>query len=259
MLETHQLSAGYLPTSPIVRDINLTFQPGKIYALVGPNGCGKSTLLKTIALLNSPLTGNIFYKTKPLSQLPSKQKAQIIAMLCQRNPQPEGMTIQQLVEFGRHAYTGFWGRLSQQDYQYIDRMIELCQLHDIRHHYLTDLSGGQNQRGWLAMTLAQDSRYILLDEPTTYLDLHHQVELMELLQYLKASGKTPICVLHDLNQACRYCDEIIVLSQGQIYAQGTPSHIMTANMLSDVFWVNAHISPAPISQTPMMTVLNNQT
>lgn len=256
MLETKQLAAGYQPNTPIVQSVNLRFEPGKIYALLGPNGCGKSTLLKTLAQLQNPLAGEVTYGGESLHTLNGKQRAQKLAMLSQKNPQPDGLTVRELVEFGRHPYTNFWGKLTAADHQIVDEVLASCQLNTLQQQQVSELSGGQAQRCWLAQALAQKSHYLLLDEPMTYLDLHHQVALMAQLRSLTHQNRTAICVLHDLNQASRYCDELIVLHQGALYAKGTPQEVMTETLFRDVFLVPAKINIDPVANTPFATLLD---
>lgn len=254
MLSLENVSAGYKNT-PIVNRISMEFKPGKIYALLGPNGCGKSTLLRTIAQLQPVLTGQINYQGQSIHKLTNRYRAKILAMLSQHNPIPEGINARQLVEFGRTPHRQFFAKLTPADQTIIEQCLKWCELDDISvNKPLSDLSGGQRQRAWLAMALAQQSQCLLLDEPTTYLDLKHQVKLMRLLNSLKLQGKTIICVLHDLNQASHYCDELIILNHAQIYTQGPPKKVMTAEMLEDVFEIQASITFNQKNNTPMMTL-----
>ncbi|CAG9000998.1 MAG: Fe(3+) dicitrate transport ATP-binding protein FecE [Candidatus Celerinatantimonas neptuna] len=251
MLKISQLSVGY-QGNPLISKINMTITPGKIYALIGPNGCGKSTILKTIAQQQPSIEGEILWENKPVSSLSHRQRAKLIAMLAQQNTSPEGINVEQLVAFGRTPYNNWWGKLSKNDHQIINHAIEICQLAPLRQQSVSALSGGQRQRAWLAMSLAQQSQYLFLDEPTTYLDLNHQVSLMGILNQLKTQGKSVVCVLHDINQACRYCDEIIVVANGQIYTQGHAKQILTPKLLQDVFNVKAVIEADPVTKSPMM-------
>lgn len=252
-LAVSNLTVGYGQSS-IVKQVNLEFEPGRVYGLIGPNGCGKSTLLKTLAQLQPALAGEIHIDHHNLAQMSSRERARKIAMLCQHNPTPEGITVEQLVAFGRTPHRHLWQSSTTADNEAIQRALALGQLEDLRERPLADLSGGQRQRAWLAMTLAQESHYLLLDEPTTYLDLNHQVALMTLTRRLKAESRTSICVLHDLNQACRYCDELVVVGQGRIVATGQPDTVITPELLRSVFSVNASISRDPVSDTPLISL-----
>lgn len=252
MLSLENVSAGYKNT-PIVNDISIEFKPGKVYALLGPNGCGKSTLLKTIAQLQPTITGQINYQGQSISSLNNRHRAKILAMLNQHNPIPEGISVRQLVEFGRTPHQRFFAKMKNSDKRIIEQSMQWCELDkELCDKPLSDLSGGQRQRAWLAMALAQQSQCLLLDEPTTYLDLKHQIKLMRILNVLKAQGKTIICVLHDLNQASHYCDELVILNKAKLYTQGSPEAVMTPAMLKNVFEIDAKVSLNKHSNAPMM-------
>jgi ferric citrate transport system ATP-binding protein len=252
-ISTHNLSVGYHDKA-IVKQVNLSIPEGKIIALLGPNGCGKSTLLKAMARILSPMEGHVQWQGKNLHSMASKKLAQQLALLPQTQPIPEGIKVKDLVAYGRSPYTGFWGRLNKQDQQIIDSVMHETGITELADQLVSELSGGQRQRVWLAMTLAQDTPYLLLDEPTTYMDLSHQVELMHLLRKLNKQGKTIITVLHDINQAARYCDHLIVMKQGSIITQGSPESVLTQTLLKDVFSLNAQIHQDPIAKTPMCVV-----
>ncbi|CAG9296593.1 ABC transporter ATP-binding protein [Celerinatantimonas diazotrophica] len=252
MLSLENVSAGYKDT-PVISHISAEFTPGKIYALLGPNGCGKSTLLRTIAQLQPVISGQINYQGQSISRLTNRHRAKVFAMLSQQNPIPEGINVRQLVEFGRTPHQRFFAKLTATDQHIIEQSMQWCELDEtLIHKPLSDLSGGQRQRAWLAMALAQQSQYLLLDEPTTYLDLKHQIKLMNILNTLKEKGKTIICVLHDLNQASHYCDELMILNNAQLYTQGPPDKVMTSQMLENVFEIKATISRNEQSNTPMV-------
>lgn len=252
-LSTHNLSVGYHDKA-IVKQVNLSIPEGKIIALLGPNGCGKSTLLKAMARILSPMEGHVQWQGKNLHSIASKKLAQQLALLPQTQPIPEGIKVKDLVAYGRSPYTGFWGRLNRQDQLIIDSVMHETGITELAGQLVSELSGGQRQRVWLAMTLAQDTPYLLLDEPTTYMDLSHQVELMHLLRKLNKQGKTIITVLHDINQAARYCDHLIVMKQGSIITQGSPESVLTQTLMKDVFSLNAQIHRDPIAKTPMCVV-----
>ena len=252
-LSTHQLQVGYQDKT-IIEDISLTIPDGKIVALLGPNGCGKSTLLKAMARILTPKSGEVLWQGENLHKLPSRWLAKHLALLPQTQPIPEGVTVKDLVAYGRSPYTGFWGRLSHHDHELIAQAMQQVGVEALAEQKVSELSGGQRQRVWLAMTLAQDTPYLLLDEPTTYMDLSHQVELMQLLRQLNNAGKTVITVLHDINQAARYCDHLIVMQAGAIVTQGTPEEVLTTELLSTVFNVDTQIHKDPIAHTPMCIV-----
>ena len=252
-LSTEKLVLSYGKT-PIVKGVDVAIPQGKIIALLGPNGCGKSTLLKGLSRILLPDAGEVFWDETPIHEVASKTLAQHLALLPQAQETPEGITVREAVGYGRSPYTGFWGQLSEQDNAIVEQAMIATGVMDLASTLVTDLSGGQRQRVWLAMTLAQDTDYILLDEPTTYLDLNHQVELMKLLRKLNQEGKTVITVLHDINQACRYCDYLIVMKAGQVVTEGCPEEVLTAKLLADVFDLEAEIHRDPIAGSPMCVV-----
>ncbi|GGB96763.1 ferric citrate ABC transporter ATP-binding protein FecE [Marinobacterium zhoushanense] len=250
MLETRSLSAGYGRT-PVVKNLNLQLPEGRITALIGPNGCGKSTLLKTLARVLKPLSGEVLMRGAALHRLDDRAIARQLSMLPQTPTQPEGISVRQLVEYGRAPYLSHWGRLKAEDRQRVDLAMRETGVHELAERPLSDLSGGQRQRVWIAMILAQDTDLVLLDEPTTYLDLAHQIELLQLLQQLNRNGKTIVVVLHDLNQACRYCDHLVVLREGQLVTQGSPDEVFDAELLATTFSLSAQVIRDPVAGTPM--------
>lgn len=252
-LSTHNVSVGYHGQA-IVKNVSLTLPEGKIIALLGPNGCGKSTLLKAMARILTPMDGEIRWQERNLHSMPSQYLATQLALLPQTQPIPEGIKVKDLVAYGRSPYTGFWGRLSKEDYSVIQQAMEQAGVTELSEQFVSELSGGQRQRVWLAMTLAQDTPYLLLDEPTTYMDLNHQVELMNLFKTLNEAGKTIITVLHDINQAARYCNHLVVMKAGEIITQGEPESVLTQELLESVFSVTAQIHTDPIAHTPMCIV-----
>lgn len=252
-LSTHNLSVGYHDKA-IVKQVDLNIPEGKIIALLGPNGCGKSTLLKAMARILSPMEGQVHWQDQNLHGIASKKLAQQLALLPQTQPIPEGIKVKDLVAYGRSPYTGFWGRISKDDHDIITQVMQETGITELAEQLVSELSGGQRQRVWLAMTLAQDTPYLLLDEPTTYMDLSHQVELMHLLRKLNLQGKTIITVLHDINQAARYCDHLIVMKKGEIVTQGSPDSVLTQRLLKEVFSLSAQIHQDPIAKTPMCVV-----
>lgn len=252
-LRTENLHAGY-GEKQILNGLNLTLPDGKITALLGPNGCGKSTLLKCFSRLLTPTTGKIWLDEQPLTTLSSRQLARHLALLPQQHLVPEGITVRELVGYGRSPWLPLWGRLSESDRRLVSDALEQTGMASFAEQPLSALSGGQRQRAFLALILAQDTPLVLLDEPTTWLDINHQVELMKLMRQLQQAGKTVVTVLHDLNQASRYCDHLVVLNSGKVQAQGSPEVVLTPAMLRDVFSLDAEVHPDPISQHPMCVV-----
>jgi ferric citrate transport system ATP-binding protein len=244
------LSVDYAGSS-VLSDLNISIPQGKITALIGPNGCGKSTLLKAISGSLKVTTGTVKLAGQDLTKLSHKKRARRLSILPQSPITPEGISVQQLVSFGRNPYLSQWGGLSTDDVQKVHMALAETGLTDLADRAVDSLSGGQRQRAWIAMVLAQDTEYILLDEPTTYLDLTHQIELMEMIQKMNKNGKTLVVVLHDLNQACRYCDHLIVMKKGQLIAQDTPHKIFNSTLLKEVFALNAMIINDPVANKPM--------
>ncbi|MEI7307912.1 Fe(3+) dicitrate ABC transporter ATP-binding protein FecE [Pectobacterium carotovorum] len=252
-LTTQNLKAGY-GDKRILDGLSLSLPAGKITALLGPNGCGKSTLLKCFAKLLTPESGAIQLNGKPLSAFSARQLSRHLALLPQQHLTPEGITVRDMVAYGRSPWLSLWGRLSPDDRQRVQLAMEKTHIVDLADERLTDLSGGQRQRAFLAMLLAQDTPVVLLDEPTTYLDINHQVELMKLLRELNQAGKTVVTVLHDLNQASRYCDHLVMLADGRMMAQGSPHEVMKPELLQRVFSIDAEIHAEPVSGQPMCVV-----
>lgn len=254
MITTKNLSVSYGKTT-IIQNLSLSIPAGKITALIGPNGCGKSTLLKTLSRIKKPLSGEIILDGKPLSCFEDKALARELSLLSQILTTPEGVTVRRLVEYGRSPYVSHWGRLSPKDKEIVEHSMREAGVIDLAEVKVDSLSGGQRQRAWIAMVLAQDTPIVLLDEPTTYLDLSHQVDLMTIMQKLNRNGKTVVVVLHDLNQASRYCDNLVVLKEGQLIEHGKPQSVLTEALLADVFSLDAKVITDPVSGAPMCIAL----
>lgn len=250
-LETRKLTLGY-EGAPIVRNLDLAIPTGQITVLVGANGCGKSTLLRGLARLLKPKSGTVYLDGQDISKLESKIVAQKLAMLTQSPIAPEGLTVRDLVAMGRYPYQNWLQQWSKEDEAKIQEALSITTMTELADRALDSLSGGQRQRAWIAMVLAQDTDILLLDEPTTYLDLAHQVELLDLLQQLyETKRKTIVMVLHDLNLACRYADHLVAIQQGKVYRMGTPQQVMTEEMVQEVFNLECRIVPDPVADTPM--------
>ncbi|MBD8571937.1 MULTISPECIES: Fe(3+) dicitrate ABC transporter ATP-binding protein FecE [Pseudomonas syringae group] len=253
ILQAQQLDIGYGATR-IVQDLSFSPPPGKVTALIGPNGCGKSTLLKAFARILTPQAGSLSLDGKAYRNLSARDLARKVAFLPQVLPIPEGVSVRQLVAYGRSPHNSLWGRLSGADQHSVEQALQRMELETLADRPLSDLSGGQRQRAWLAMILAQDAAIVLLDEPTTYLDISHQVELLDLMRALSAEGKTVITVLHDINQACRYADHLAVMQAGRLVASGTPGDVLNAELVCRVFDVQVQIMREPVAGTPMCIV-----
>ncbi|MBR4642768.1 MAG: ABC transporter ATP-binding protein [Selenomonadaceae bacterium] len=224
----------------ILRDVNYNFVSGKRTALIGANGAGKSTLLKILCLLNEKFSGSVTLDGKDIRTIGRKNLSRIMAILPQERDAPQDTTVKQLVSFGRFPHRKFFGGHSAQDEAAIKNALELTKLTDFENRQVISLSGGERQRAWLAMTLAQRPKILLLDEPTTYLDIAHQLEVMEIIADVnKKFSTTIIMVLHDINHARLYSDEVLILKDKKIFAAGDPKKILTAKTLSEVFNVEA--------------------
>ncbi|MGF1761916.1 ATP-binding cassette domain-containing protein [Aliivibrio kagoshimensis] len=251
-LSLNDLTLGY-NNKVIVEGFSCNIKAGKLTALIGPNGCGKSTLLKSVVKLVSSKGGDITLASgESTFQLSSKALAQHISLLPQTPITPEGVTVKELVGFGRAPYVNMMGSLNKDDHYYVDQAMKSANVDAFSDSPVSALSGGQRQRVWIAMILAQNTDIVLLDEPTTYLDLSHQYELLDILVELVERGKTVVVVLHDLNQACRYADELIVMKSGKLYIQGESKQVMTESMLQEVFSLDATIINSPECGSAML-------
>ncbi|MFP4133847.1 MAG: ABC transporter ATP-binding protein [Halothece sp.] len=250
-LQTKNLTLGY-DGSPIIQDLDLAIPSEKITTLVGPNGCGKSTLLRGLARLLKPRRGSVELDGKDISQLATKAVAKRLGILPQSPIAPEGLTVRDLVAQGRYPHQNWLQQWSQEDEKMVSWALDIAGMTEFAERPLDNLSGGQRQRAWVAMTLAQNTEILLLDEPTTFLDLAHQIEILDLLSELnETQNRTIVMVLHDLNQAARYADHLVVIQHGEIYDQGTPNQVMTETMVKTVFGVNSRIVDDPVVGTPM--------
>ena len=237
------LSFGY-DKDLTIKDISLNLEKGQFISLIGPNGSGKSTLLKTMLYLNNPKTGYTKIENKILKNMKNKERAKLVAFLPQSPEVHEQITVEELVKLGRYHNKKTFRSLQKEDYMAVDNAIEWTGLDDFKKKSILSLSGGQKQRAFLAMTLAQQTDYIFLDEPTSYLDINHQIEFIELLKKLqKECGKTIVVVLHDLPLVAKYSDYVVIMNKGKLYDTGTPANIFSNKMLNEVFSINASICP----------------
>ena len=240
MLELKNLSVGY-DGRYVIRYVNLSFEPGMIYTIIGKNGSGKSTLLKSCSGLLKPKVGSVLLDGKELSQYPANQRAQKVSYLSQSTSTPN-ITVERLMAHARFPHLSYPKKLQREDINIIYRALGDMRAQCFVHDSLRELSGGERQRVYLAMQLAQDTDILLLDEPTTYLDIEYQLSLMKLLQKLKAQGKTIIMVLHDLEQTLKYSDRIIAIDAGKEIHTGTPEEILNSGILKKVFHVDVRRS-----------------
>ncbi|WP_233879841.1 ABC transporter ATP-binding protein [Virgibacillus halodenitrificans] len=255
-LYTDALNIGY-GEQLIVKDLSIQIPDKQITTIIGSNGCGKSTLLKAITRIISQSSGNVVLDGKNILKENTKQLARKMAILPQSPESTGGLTVGELVSYGRFPYQSGFGRLTRQDHEMIDWALEVTGIIDFKYRHVDALSGGQRQRVWIAMALAQETEIIFLDEPTTYLDMAHQLEVLELLQRLnKEEERTIIMVLHDLNQAARFADYIIALKNGEIVKSGDCETIMQPDVLRDVFHIDAEIGRDPRTNRPICLTYN---
>ncbi|MBM7551963.1 ABC transporter ATP-binding protein [Thalassobacillus pellis] len=250
-LIANDLSLGY-GEELIIDSLDITIPKGEVTVLIGGNGCGKSTLLRSLARLLKPKTGTIVLDNKDIAKMRTKEVAKKMAILPQTPVTPDGLTVLQLVKQGRYPYQSWARQWSKQDEEAVVHALEATNLMELKDRSVDSLSGGQRQRAWIAMTLAQNTDTLLLDEPTTYLDMTHQIEILDLLFDLNQEhGRTVVMVLHDINLACRYADHIVALKDKKVYAQGRPEEIVTCQMVQDVFEMTCDVREDPLFGTPM--------
>jgi iron complex transport system ATP-binding protein len=255
-LSTDELSIGY-GEALIVKNLSIEIPDKKITTIIGPNGCGKSTLLKAITRIISHQSGNILLDGNDISKVNTKLLAKQMAILPQTPESASGLTVGELVSYGRFPYQKGFGRLTKKDYEVIDWALEVTGTIDFKFRPVDALSGGQRQRVWIAMALAQETEIIFLDEPTTYLDMAHQLEVLELLQKLNYEQEvTIVMVLHDLNQAARFADHIIALKDGEIVKAGNCEEVISHKVLKKVFNIDAVIGHDPRTKKPMCVTYN---
>ncbi len=250
VLQAEQLSLSY-ESVPVIELLDLQTPSGQITALIGPNGCGKSTLLRGLARLLKPQHGSVLLNGLAIHTVPTKQLAKELGILPQSPTAPEGITVRELVAQGRYPHQEWFQQWSVGDEEALQKALTLTHLSSLSDRVVDTLSGGQRQRAWIAMALAQETEILLLDEPTTYLDLAHQLEVLDLLVKLNQEGKTIVMVLHDLNHAAQYANHLVALSAGKIVAQGKPNEVITEAMVRDVFQVESQVISHPITGLPL--------
>lgn len=237
----------------VIADLDVEIAPGKFTVIVGPNACGKSTLLRALARLMSPAKGTVLLDGGNIAKLKTKQIAKRVGLLPQTSIAPDGITVGELVARGRHPHQSFLKQWTDQDETAVLSALRATNTEELSARQVDELSGGQRQRVWVAMVLAQETPLMLLDEPTTFLDLAFQIELLDLFAQLNHEhGHTLVAVLHDLNQACRYADEIIAMKNGGIVAQGAPAEIITTELVQQVFGIDCSVIDDPVTGAPMI-------
>jgi iron-siderophore transport system ATP-binding protein len=236
----------------VAQGLGVTIPDQSFTVIVGPNACGKSTLLKALARLLKPKAGDVFLDGKAISGYSAKQVAHRLGMLPQTPIAPNGITVGDLVARGRYAHQSLLQQWSRDDESIVTEAMRLTEVLDLSNRFVAELSGGQRQRVWLAMVLAQQTPILLLDEPTTFLDIAHQIEVLDLCADLHEQGRTLVAVLHDLNLACRYADHLIAMRAGTIVAQGRPTDVVTADLVREVFGMDCRVISDPETGTPLV-------
>ncbi|WP_373695080.1 ABC transporter ATP-binding protein [Actinomycetospora aeridis] len=233
--------------------LDLDVVDGTVTAVIGPNGCGKSTLLRTMARLLAPKHGHVLLDGRRLDAVPSREVATVLGVLPQDPTAPEGITVADLVARGRHPHQRWFRQWSTDDEEAVSEALEWTGMRDFADRTLDTLSGGQRQRVWISMALAQGTDVLLLDEPTTFLDLAHQVDVLDLVERLNQErGRTVVMVLHDLNLAARYAGRLVAMHHGEIAVAGTPHEVLTEDTVRDVFGLEARVIDDPVAGTPMV-------
>ncbi|WP_155593359.1 ABC transporter ATP-binding protein [Lysinibacillus cavernae] len=245
------LASGYEQVA-VFEGLNLTIEEGKVTTIIGPNGCGKSTLLKTIGRILKKQQGTVYLQEQNMQNLSTKDIAKKLAILSQTPVAPGQLKVEELIAYGRYPHRNNVNRLTNKDEEMIEWALTVTNTMEYRNRELGQLSGGQRQRVWLAMALAQETNILLLDEPTTYLDMAHQLEVLDIVKSLNEQHNcTIVMVLHDINHAARYSDQLIAMRKGVIMQTGTPQEILSADVMRKVFNIDARIMEDPVTNTPV--------
>ncbi|WP_405848758.1 ABC transporter ATP-binding protein [Streptomyces niveus] len=251
-LRARELTLAY-DDRTVVHDLELAVPDGRVSVIVGPNACGKSTTLRALGRLLKPKSGSVLLDGEELARIPTRRIAQSIGLLPQSPTAPEAITVADLVSRGRQPHQHWWQQWSEEDERAVTEAMARTDVTDLAERSVDELSGGQRQRVWIAMALAQETDLLLLDEPTTFLDIAHQVEVLDLVRRLNhEQGRTVVIVLHDLNQAARYADHLVAMKSGRIVAEGHPGEIVTAELVREVFGLESVVVPDPVTGSPLV-------
>lgn len=257
-LHGDELTLGY-GTHVVAEGLTVAIPNGKFTAIIGPNGCGKSTLLRTLSRLMKPTAGNVWLDGQEIHRFATKEVARRIGLLAQNASAPGDISVAELVARGRYPHQPMFTRWREEDQLAVTSAMRATNIQDLADQPVDTLSGGQRQRAWIAMVLAQETSIMLLDEPTTWLDISHQIDLLELLSDLnREKGYTLAAVLHDLNQACRYATHLIALRDGKIVAEGVPKEIVTPELIEAIYGLRCMIIEDPVAHTPLVVPLGKK-
>lgn len=237
----------------VIENLDITLPAGQVTAIVGPNGCGKSTLLAGLARLHAPRKGAVHLEGQDIRRLPARELARRLALLPQDTKAPEGLTVAELIRFGRQPHQGFLRQWSEEDERVVKAALSAANLTDLADRTLDAMSGGQRQRAWIAMAIAQQTPLLLLDEPTSALDLGHQLEVFELIRNLATDGKTVVMVVHDLDSACRFADHLVAMQGGRIITAGRPSDVVSEDLVRTLYGIDCTLLSDPATGSPILT------
>ncbi|MFD3519360.1 ABC transporter ATP-binding protein [Streptomyces sp. NPDC058653] len=251
-LTAHELTLAY-DDRTVVHELELAVPDGRVTVIVGPNACGKSTTLRALGRLMKPRSGSVLLDGAELAGIATRRIARSIGLLPQSPSAPEAITVADLVSRGRQPHQRWWQQWSEEDERAVTEAMARTDVTELAERSVDELSGGQRQRVWIAMALAQETDLLLLDEPTTFLDIAHQVEVLDLVRRLNHDqGRTVVMVLHDLNQAARYADHLVAMKEGRIVAEGPPSEVVTAELVREVFGLESVVIPDPVTASPLV-------